>query len=398
MNSENPTYSPRTFNRVQIIRGIIEGYQGDIPFHRYLKNFYSANKSFGSNDRRIYRAWCYAWFRLGNALSNLEFTERLCWGYYLVNDPADELFLEISSQVIHEPMPDGPLGFRINHAGKSLGVLFTEDIFPSRFGLSDGITYSEWVESHLLQPFVFIRVRNKFTAQVSEELEAKGIVARPTTLSNAFSFAENTDLQSLDSFKNGLFEIQDLSSQMVCENLPVKIGASWWDCCSGSGGKSLLMADRFPETSILCSDIRPSIMENLNERVRKAQIKNITSRLMDASKEIPGPDLFDGVMVDAPCSGSGTWRRNPENLSFFDESMVSTYQGMQLSILQNVNRSLKKGGFLVYITCSVFRAENEDVIAIFTDNFDYQVLAQSVLAGFSNNSDCMFVTVLEKRI
>ncbi|MFM7078507.1 MAG: RsmB/NOP family class I SAM-dependent RNA methyltransferase, partial [Bacteroidota bacterium] len=250
--------------------------------------------------------------------------------------------------------------------------------------------------SHLVQPFVFIRVKQNRLSEVAGELEARRFDAQPTALANAFSFLENTDLQSLDSFTKGFFEIQDLSSQMVCDNLPVKNGTHWWDCCSGAGGKSLLMADQFPDVFITCSDIRPSILENLQERVHKAELKPVSTLLLDATTQIPSVDFFDGILVDAPCSGSGTWRRNPDNLSFFKESSIYEYQEKQLSILRNVNRSLKKNGFLVYITCSVFRAENEEVIAHFSNSAEFQIIEMKIVPGFINNADSMFVAVLQK--
>ncbi len=396
MSSDRLAVSPRAFNRVQIIRSILDGYKGDIPFHRYLKAFFAKNRSFGSTDRRTYRNWCFAWFRIGGSLPHLGFHERICWAYYLVYGQSDSLFTELTNASCKHVFPEGPLAIRIAHVKTALGVEFPDSIFPGNVAFSQGVSHYEWCESHLEQPDVFIRVREKCRKYVLDELHSKNINFKPTVLANAFAFAENTDLLSLDTFKKGYFEIQDLASQMVCENIPVNSGSMWWDCCSGGGGKALLLMDRFPDMRLVCSDVRDLILENLKQRSARARMNPLSILTLDASKQVPENILFDGILLDAPCSGSGTWRRNPENLILFEESSISFYHTRQLEILKNVSRSLKPGGFLVYITCSVFQLENENVIHAFTQSNDFQIIDMKLVNGVLNNSDSLFVSVLQQ--
>jgi 16S rRNA (cytosine967-C5)-methyltransferase len=121
---------------------------------------------------------------------------------------------------------------------------------------------------------------------------------------------------------------------------------------------------------------------------------------MDLSKPdtiIPDPfkdKKFDIVICDAPCTGSGTWGRTPEHLYFFEEKKIAYYSGLQMNILKNVIPYLKNGGKLLYITCSVFKKENEDVISFLIENSTLKVEKMEILKGYDKKADTMFVALL----
>ena len=207
------------------------------------------------------------------------------------------------------------------------------------------------------------------------------------------SFDNDLKLSDLKSFKEGLFRIQDLSSQSVSQYFKASKGENWWDCCAGSGGKSMALLEDQPDIHLFASDIRESILNNLHERFRIAELKNTNIFAADVTQQILNQNLpeFDGIIVDAPCTGSGTWARNPENLYYFDPKTVETYQARQLAILENVFPFLKTGKALIYITCSVFKMENEEVIRKFAENHAFKIEEQKYLEGYKQSAENMFL-------
>ena len=105
---------------------------------------------------------------------------------------------------------------------------------------------------------------------------------------------------------------------------------------------------------------------------------------------------FDLVICDVPCSGSGTWGRTPEQLYYFHEEKIEYYNELQKSIVQNVLPMLKKGGYLLYITCSIFKKENEDVVNFLIDEFGLSLQKKQLLIGYEERADTLFGTLLKK--
>jgi 16S rRNA (cytosine967-C5)-methyltransferase len=200
--------------------------------------------------------------------------------------------------------------------------------------------------------------------------------------------------------------IQDLSSQRVGAMLEkIKTvnsinGFSVWDCCAASGGKSILAHDIFENIQLTVTDIRKSILHNLESRLNRAGVHPLNSFLIDLSKPIDfnksiNKNQFDLVICDAPCSGSGTWSRTPEQLSFFDEKKLAEFQQLQQQILTNIFPSIKKGGYLLYITCSVFEKENELVSQFVEAHLGAQLLEQKIIEGYTQKADTMFVALFQ---
>jgi 16S rRNA (cytosine967-C5)-methyltransferase len=102
---------------------------------------------------------------------------------------------------------------------------------------------------------------------------------------------------------------------------------------------------------------------------------------------------FDLIVCDAPCSGSGTWSRTPEQLYFFDENKIEYYPGLQKKIVSNVVKNLQAGGFLVYITCSVFKNENEEVVKFIQEQLSLQLINMEYLKGYDQKADSLFTAL-----
>jgi 16S rRNA (cytosine967-C5)-methyltransferase len=201
--------------------------------------------------------------------------------------------------------------------------------------------------------------------------------------------------------------VQDYSSQRVGEFLQSSIfnppsQISVWDCCAGSGGKSIMLHDLYPDTELIVSDIRESILANLKKRFKEAGIKNYHSFITDLVNVVPefqSPipnSQFQFILCDIPCTGSGTWGRTPEQLYYFEEKKIIEYALLQKKIVSNVIPHLEPGGHLLYITCSVFKKENEEVVDFMKEKFQLQQVKMELLRGYNKKADTMFAALLKK--
>ena len=192
--------------------------------------------------------------------------------------------------------------------------------------------------------------------------------------------------------------IQDYSSQQVLGPLgrviDVATKFSCWDCCAASGGKSILLRDHYHHAELTVSDLRESILFNLRNRFKRAGIKNYTSFVADLSLvDLPVKKIFDLVICDAPCSGSGTWSRTPEQLLFFKNEKVIDYSSLQKKIALNATKGVRQGGYFLYITCSVFSKENEGVVEFIRSECGMQLLSAEYIKGYQEKADTLFTAL-----
>jgi 16S rRNA (cytosine967-C5)-methyltransferase len=198
--------------------------------------------------------------------------------------------------------------------------------------------------------------------------------------------------------------VQDLNSQRV-GNLLEEVTSMYhnhelfrvWDCCAASGGKSIMTIDRFPSAELTVSDIRSSIIDNLRRRFRDAGIYQFQSLVVDLAEKVPDLAPQDLIIADVPCTGSGTWSRSPENLLTFNSSSIEQYSRLQRRIVTNAVKRLAPDGYLLYITCSVFRKENEENVQHFTEELPLTVISRSLLPGYKEKADSMFAALLKHK-
>jgi 16S rRNA (cytosine967-C5)-methyltransferase len=370
-----------------------------IPLHRQFAAYFSGHRSMGSRDRKELRSAVYSYFRLGRALRGISAEERLAVAGFLCDGaPASlsELLLKRFGWDLHFT---APLEERLRCVSSRYPGFNTPDIFPFSQGISSRIPRDEFIRSMLIQPSVWIRVRSRFRERVEKEFRQQGFSWK-TDESHplAWSFAAATALQETESFREGWFEIQDLASQRIGDYFRPLPGQRWWDACAASGGKSLLLLEQESGIDLVATDVRPSILENYRSRLKKSGFGGVNCMVADLSSDIPfTSETFDAVLADVPCSGSGTWSRTPEMLSFFDEKEINTrFVPLQRAILENVFRSIKKGGKLVFSTCSVFKAENEDNTEFLIRDTGGRIESESYIFGAPKGGGSMYVSVIIK--
>ena len=285
--------------------------------------------------------------------------------------------------------------------------LFIQDIFPWRNELSEGINYEKFCESFLTQPDLFLRLRPEQDNKVKQKLQKAGVNFKSIS-DSCLVFDNATKLDSLIELDKEAV-IQDYNSQNTGSlikseilNLPagrqgLKSEIKIWDCCAGSGGKSIMLHDIYPEIQLTVSDKRETILSNLRKRFEKAGIKNYKRVAADlTSNQLSVTGDYDLILADVPCTGSGTWSRTPEQLYFFNPQKIDEYATLQKKIISKVIPSLKDGGYLIYITCSVFTKENEEVVAFIKKELKLELLKMKLLEGYEQKADSMFIAIFKK--
>lgn len=184
---------------------------------------------------------------------------------------------------------------------------------------------------------------------------------------NALKLKERANVFQTEAFKNGLFEVQDASSQLVAEFLDVQPGMRVVDACAGAGGKSLHIACLMENKGqIIALDIYENKLQELKRRAKRNGAFNIETRAIDSTKVIKKlHDKADRVLIDAPCSGLGILRRNPDAKWKLEPDFIENIKKTQQEILQQYSKMVKVGGLLVYATCSVLPSENQDQVEKF---------------------------------
>ncbi len=371
---------------------ILEIYKGEIPFNLFIKNYFSSEKKFGSRDRKLITSLCFNYFRIANSFAKNEIEKGLITGIYL--------FTNIPNEVINNYNKEWNDTINLPIVQKvALAGISTNNLFPYNHELSSEIDSDKFNCSMLQQPDLFIRIRPGKDCLVKQKLKDSNIKYKEVS-DNCLALTNGTKLNDiLDINKDAV--IQDLNSQNAGNlfrfiQLPAK--PKIWDCCAASGGKSIMASDYFPDNLLTTSDIRTSIIQNLKARLNEAGVKHYNTFVADLTNlnELSahiGGQKFDLIICDAPCSGSGTWSRTPEQLLYFNELEISKYNKIQKKIVQNTLIHLKQGGYLLYITCSVFKKENEEITSFILENSNLRLMNQQLLPGYNDKADSMYAAL-----
>jgi 16S rRNA (cytosine967-C5)-methyltransferase len=381
----------RVYSHLNTAGSIIRSYDGSMPLSAWLKNYFRQEKKFGSRDRRQIAHLLYCYYRMGGLAAGLPVEETLLTALFLCSQEGEETLATLRPDL--EARLADPLPVKLEHLRllEKLPLLFPLPSF-----ISPEIDKEAFLLSHFLQPLLFLRTRPGAGDAVCKKLEEASIAFTRET-ADCLALPNGTKVEEVIRL-NREAVVQDISSQRVLEGLPPFEGSFMaWDCCAASGGKSILLHDRFASISLTVSDIRKTILVNLERRFAEAGIRRYQSFVADLSA---GPvrrgTTYALVVCDAPCSGSGTWGRTPEQLRFFTPQRLDHYSRLQQRIALHASRSVGQGGYFLYITCSVYRQENEEVVAELVKESGLQLLGHRYFHGYHQRGDTLYAAVLTR--
>jgi 16S rRNA (cytosine967-C5)-methyltransferase len=374
---------------------LINSFYGSEPFSNHIKRFFSDHKKLGSRDRKHISECCYAYFRTGHLLDDLDPIKRMA---------ASLFFISRSSHPILENLyPEWSLAVSLPFVEKAklIGVLLDMyKIFPWHAHVSNGIDNDTFTEAHLTQPDLFLRIRPGYKDTVLSQLTGNNIIFNCIDM-NTIQLPNGIKINELLEI-NKVVVVQDNSSQRIADlfqYLPFKPSDTFdvWDICAASGGKSIMLKDHYPNTRLTVSDKRSSVLYNLEKRFHAAGLSYENSLTMDLSQPVRFTEMkkdFALIVADVPCSGSGTWSRTPEWLRFFDIDQLKHYSELQYMIIKNSIPYLRKGGYLLYSTCSVFKEENEEQVQRICSQFGLTCITEQIIKGYEQKADTMYGAVL----
>ncbi len=351
-----------SFRKKSILR-FLELFSGSpaTPMDLLLNNFYRANKSLGSSDRRYIGDTIYAIVR------NLSLLDAHLPSPALWEDRVN-LFLEKNLKTLE----------RSPHLAPYQKASLSEDIYTLLLNFY-GEEQTKVLSETLNTPApTTVRVN---LLKTTRDLILRGWNDRYEITpckesSSGIVFNKKIDLPSLSEFKKGLFEIQDEGSQLISELVKAAPGDSVLDFCAGGGGKSLAIAPKMAgKGQIFLHDIRKTPLISAKKRLKRAGVQNAQIIFEEPKKLSKLSRKMDWVLIDVPCSGSGTWRRNPDQKWKFSKATLERLVAEQRKIFDQALTYLKPNGHVVYATCSLFSQENEEQVEYFLKHYPVQLSA-----------------------
>ncbi|GAL78264.1 tRNA and rRNA cytosine-C6-methylase [Algibacter lectus] len=220
---------------------------------------------------------------------------------------------------------------------------------------------------------------------------------------SALKLKERANVFSTEMFKNGHFEVQDASSQLVAEFLNVEPGMRVVDACAGAGGKTLHLASLMENKGqIIAMDIYGNKLNELKRRAKRNGAHNIENRAIESTKVIKKLyDKADRVLIDAPCSGLGVLRRNPDAKWKLQPEFIDKIKKTQQEIIQQYSKMVKPGGQMVYATCSVLPSENQDQVATFLKSEageNFSLVKDKKVMAHKSGFDGFYMALLERKV
>ncbi|QBF84018.1 RsmB/NOP family class I SAM-dependent RNA methyltransferase [Shewanella maritima] len=429
------------------------------PADRIVADYFREHKKHGSKDRKVIRETLFATFRWWGWLKQLgDYQQASNWLAMIALASkieakqfagAASTWQQLSSLDINWQLDAPTLGDFVSvdelkqltaYVNQAVGInINASDLAPTWFwqhcfankqadassdANADSALNSEVTQQQLSlaaalssRPPIWGRAQNVSAQTLVTELVKEQIDAQLSeNINDAINLGhKNINLPALNAFKQGRLEIQDLGSQVIGYVCAVKDDEHWWDTCSGAGGKTLqlrsqmLMQNAHSSGSIVSSDIRKKPLQELQKRAKRAGFSGITTAPWQDESLPVDAISFDGVLVDAPCSCTGTWRRNPDMRWIDDESAINNKPELQLDILTRSAEAVKVGGKLVYATCSLAIAENQGVVEAFAKantHFELQTLRHPftdeqtqmlTVMPEQANSDGMFAAVFIRK-
>jgi 16S rRNA (cytosine967-C5)-methyltransferase len=333
------------------------------PADRVLARFFKERRELGSRDRRFLSETFFSYFRWYGWTRKLELS--------LID--AASLAVHLDQTEVHPALQsDGwpalggkTIDEKIAALSETFQSLEKSDLVFSEFGTRVELPEGKealFYETLQTRPPTWLRLRNE---DFKKTLTEAGIpFEEHPQIADAVSIPAGRSLGTLGH--GGQFEVQDIASQAVALAAAPAVGGDWWDACAGAGGKALHLADLVGrDGKVLATDVRNDALANCKKRARTDGVRNIRMQPHDLAQDEPFAKQWDGVLVDAPCSGWGTWSRNPDARWRTDPRDPAQKRNLQLRMLTNAIQCVKEGGVLLYAVCSITREESVEVVERF---------------------------------
>ncbi len=385
-------------------QSLIEVFEKGKHADRMIDKYMRVNRNWTPNDRSFFAEAVYGIVRHKRLLEYVSESQNL-WqiiGAYLVTK---------NLKPVLRPEFKSTDADKIRSRMKSEKLSAVENSVPDwLFDLGKKEFGSEWpaiLKSLNVEPEIYLRTNTLKTnsEKLIKDLKVENIeitkIKTTLSLPDGLHLKKRSNVFSTLAFKKGDFEMQDGGSQAIAALLQPQPNLQIVDACAGSGGKSLHLAALMQNKGkILSMDIHDWKLEDLKQRATRAGASIIETKLIDSVKVIQRlENNFDRVLIDAPCSGLGVLRRNPDTKWKLSLQQINTVIELQKDILSRYSSMCKPGGLMVYATCSILKSENEEQIQWFLKSAagkNWVLLSETRIWPHKHNFDGFYAAVLEK--
>ena len=394
-----------------VIDGVLEVFNDNKYADKVIQALLKRDKRWGSRDRGFVAETTYdivRWKRLYAEIADVKepFSRDDAWRLFAVW--ATLRGIKLPDWKYFENTPTRKIKGRFDEACKIRKIKESIPDWIDALGIKElgESVWSKELTKQNEQADVILRVNTlktskkelqlKLSAEHIETIEIKGYP-------NALKLLERTNVFKTEAFKMGWFEVQDASSQLVGDFLEVAPGMKVVDVCAGAGGKTLhLSALMQNKGSLIAMDIYESKLKKLKVRAKRNGAHNIDFRLINSTKPIKKlKEKADRLLIDAPCSGLGVLRRNPDSKWKLKSEFLDKIKKTQQHILQDYSKILKPGGKMVYATCSILPSENQEQIAKFIaseEGKQFKLIKEKKIFAHKSGYDGFYMALLEKSI
>jgi 16S rRNA (cytosine967-C5)-methyltransferase len=393
-----------------VIDGLIQIFNEGQYADKVIQQLLKRDKRWGSRDRGFVAETTYEivrWKRLYSEIANIKepFSRDDSWRLFAVW--ATLKGIKLPDWKYFENTPTRKIKGRFDELSKIRKFRESVPDWIDELGVKE-LGENKWTKelaAQNLQADVILRVNtlktNKKDLQLklqSEDIETEFLPNHPSAL----KLVERANVFKTEAFKDGWFEVQDASSQLVADFLDVKPGMKVVDTCAGAGGKTLHLASLMENKGqIIAMDIYESKLKKLKIRARRNGVHNIEMKVIDSTKPIKKLyNKADRILIDAPCSGLGVLRRNPDAKWKLEPEFIDNIKQTQQEILQQYSRMLKSGGKMVYATCSVLPSENRNQVDEFLaseSGKDFTFVKDNNVFAHESGYDGFYMALLERK-
>lgn len=363
---------------------ILSEYEAQLlPLDRFLSEYFRAHKAVGSKDRKVLCENIYSIIRWKGLLDYL-CCKPISW------EARYQKFMQFSPDRFFEDS-EIPLHIRLSFP-KELFNLIVRSLGEEK---ARAFCKTSNAEAPITIRVNLLKISRENLLKIWEN----AIPAAHGSFHTAVILSKRMNFFTLPEFKMGYFEVQDEGSQYLADLVNVNPGQLVLDFCAGSGGKSLAIAPKMQRKGqLFLHDIRKHALLEAKKRLKRAGVQNAQILLPDSAQKKTLYEKFDWVLVDVPCSGTGTLRRNPDMKWRFTSKTLQKVQQDQRTIFEQALKFVKPGGHIVYTTCSVLQSENEEQTHYFTKNFSLKTTsgAFSSLPLHTTDADGFYGQVFAK--